>query len=94
MLSNARFNVHVSKMEDKVRFTVVPRSTIRLVLLNDIADLSFVVSQVRPNGVIDDDMRLGEVWVDVQENYRRMDDDKYFVNFATHSKILNKVNAS
>ena len=94
MLSNLRFNVHVSPKKEKVRFTLIPRATSRLVPLRDIPDLNFAIWQVRMNGIVDERNGLGEVEVSVRENYRRMDDGKYYVNWANSSTILNKVLAT
>lgn len=94
MLSNPRFNVHVSPMRDRVQFTLVPRATGRLVPLRNIPDLSFAIWQIRANGVIDKNLKRGEVSINVQENYRRMDSGKYFSNQAVNRAILSKVMAA
>lgn len=93
MLSNLRFNVHVSPLADKVRFTLIPRATSKLVPLRKIPDLSFVVWQVLGNGIVNGPGN-GMVRIDVQENYRRMDDGKYFVCFAKNGSLVKKVVAS
>lgn len=91
MLSNLRFNVHVTPMKEKVRFTLIPRATSRLVPLRNIPDMNFVIWQVRMNGMVDQKKGLGEVVVSVRENYRRMDSGTYFVHWTKSSAILNKV---
>lgn len=91
MLSNLRFNVHVSPLSDRLRFTLIPRATTKLVPLRNIPELSFIIWQVRPNGVIDAGLKRGEVRISVQENYRRMDSGRYFTNFSVNRAMLSKV---
>jgi hypothetical protein len=75
MLSNPRFNVLVTLLEAerKVRFTLVPRSTGRLVPLRNVPDMSFVIWQVRPSAVVNPLPVKTEVKIAVTENYRRED---------------------
>ena len=66
MLSNMRWNVHFNDNSSKgfIRFTLIPRSTTKLVPLAQNPDMSFVIYQVLPNGV------KGTAQLTVQENYR------------------------
>jgi hypothetical protein len=66
MLSNQRFNVHVGSAttDNFVFVTLIPRSTTQLVPLKVNPDVSFILNQVRLNGV------AGLVNMIVEEDYR------------------------
>ncbi|KAK1751339.1 hypothetical protein QBC47DRAFT_351441 [Echria macrotheca] len=78
MLSNPRFNAHCNvekdgKGQETLVFTLIPRTTARLVPLRNVGEISFVVNQARLNG------NGGRVVpgpaVVMRENYRRQNRD-------------------
>jgi hypothetical protein len=72
MLSNQRFNVHIGSAPkgDFTIVTLIPRSTTQLVPLDVNLEISFILNQVKLNGV------SGPVDIDVEEDYRiRKGDD-------------------
>ncbi len=113
MLSNPRFNVHTTlwtrppdgpglQPQNFIRFTLVPRSTGRLIPLRKIPEMSFAIWQVRPNGVSNNPVgSRGAATVVVTENYRRFDWNSrkadstdplegYFTHFGSSRLFLGK----
>lgn len=72
MLSNQRFNVDVRTENGSLNVTLLPRSTSLLVPLQVNPDMSFVLNQVKLNGV------EGDVRIDIREVYKSRRKDGNF----------------
>jgi hypothetical protein len=97
MLSNPRFNVHVTLMQkgsqNIARFTLVPIAVARLVPLRGIKELKFVIWKVIPNSVPSGNVvgTKGAVKIVVTENYRRMDWGVPYDNIEVGNYYVTKV---
>lgn len=109
MLSNPRFNVHTTlwtqppgkpgqQPQNFVRFTLVPRSTGRLIPLRNIPEMNFVIWQIRPNRAVD---ARSAATILVREHYRRFDRNSrqptstdplegYFTHFGDSTPYIGK----
>jgi len=97
MLSNPRFNVHVTLMQkgsqNIARFTLVPRAIARLVPLNGIKELNFVIWKVMPSLIPSRNVvgTKGAVKIVITENYCRMDWGIPFKNIGVGNYYITKV---